>query len=314
MSPIGPNTDEAPAASPLTRGSAKKVGEIKRSTIVDAYRTERGVDVTPYLADREFIEIWRCEETGLEFYYPTGMSGPPKFYEELYSSGETHPDYHTKRWEFAVAAEYARGAEKVLDVGCDQGAFLSGVRGLAGAVAGLETSPLGVKICREKGIPVFPETIEKHAAKHEGVYDVVTTFQVIEHVDDPASFVKNLVAVLRPGGALIISAPNNESFLRHCALVTLNTPPHHVTLWNRRSLEALAFLYDLDILRVEKEPLQPMNLEWYQATMEAKYLPKSRLARSLYYRFGGARAFRRYLEDNLETIDGHTMMVVYRKR
>jgi hypothetical protein len=61
---------------------------------------------------------------------------------------------------------------------------------------------------------------------------------------------------------------------------------------------------------IEEEPLR--ELDWYQQVIEHRYLPK-RWQRSVYYRLGGAKILRRFIEENRDSISGHTVIAKYRK-
>ena len=87
---------------------------------------------------------------------------------------------------------------------------------------------------RERGITVVEELLSDHSK----TYDVVTAFQVLEHIADPLPFLKNCIDALNPGGLLVIAVPNNDAFIRFADL-PLNEPPHHVGLWSPRSLASL---------------------------------------------------------------------------
>lgn len=206
------------------------------------------------------------------------------------------------------------GLDAVLDVGCGAGHFLNSLKGRVGALAGLETSAYGRQAANEKGLATFDETIGEHAETHSEAYDAVTAFQVLEHVADPAAFIAGCVRALKPGGLLILSVPNNDSFLRRCDPLALNMPPHHVTRWGRRSLEALSELFPLDLRRIENEPLQEANVDWYVAVMLRTYLPRSAIARRIFYRLGGDRFVRRFVAENRETIEGHTIVASFTRR
>lgn len=54
----------------------------------------------------------------------------------------------------------------------------------------------------ESGIQVdyVQETVEEHAAKHAGQYDVVTCMEMLEHVPDPQSVVRACAQLVKPGG------------------------------------------------------------------------------------------------------------------
>jgi len=299
--------------SPLTHGPSDPDGTISVSQLVDVYRKEYGIDVARYLPNVELIERHRCRQTGLLFFSPRALAGSPEFYSELYSGDDESWAYQNEKWEFETARRLIGGANVVLDVGCGGGSFLDALEGQVDARFGLETSSFGRKQAQGLGLEVFDQTITDHAQEHHNQYDAVTAFQVLEHVDDPRAFVFSCVEVLKPGGMLVLSVPNQDAFLRHCHLLPLNLPPHHVTLWQRSSLVALAELFELELVWLETEPLQEGIVGWFQAVLEERYLGESRALRWLYYRLGGSEIVRRAVEENRDNIDGHTILAAYRK-
>jgi len=280
--------------------------------LVQAYRREYGIDVAGYLPDVAALSTYRCLDTELVF-FDGEFAGPPDFYAELYAGDDESWAYQDEKWEFVTARRIVAGASSVLDIGCGGGAFLGTLEGRVASRNGLETSPFGREQARGCGLEVHDQTIVDHAAAQRGRYSAVTAFQVLEHVDDPRAFIAACVDVLEPGGTLVLSVPNNDAFLRHCSLLPLNLPPHHVTLWHRATLEALPSLFGLELSWIETEPLQADIVGWFQSVMEETYLPASRAARWLYYRLGGDAAVRRAIEANRLNIAGHTILAAYRK-
>ena len=308
--PSGETTAEV-VKSPLTGAAARAVSALPLEDLINAYRREEGIDVRPYLPEIDSLTLYRCPDTDLKFFGPGDLADPPQFYADLYSVSQEL--YQEAKWEFAYAAKLLSDAGAVLDVGCGGGDFLAQLNDGKRRLAGLDTSSYSKQRCAEKGIDVHAELIGDHADRNEGAYDAVTAFQVLEHVSDPLAFVKDCLKALKPGGRLIISTPNNQSFLRYAGLLPLDSSPHHVTRWGRASLEALCKLTPMSLLRIDKEPLQKMNYRWYQAVYEDRYLPRSRFLRSLYYRIGGAKAFTAYVAEQANAIDGHTILAVYQK-
>lgn len=79
------------------------------------------------------------------------------------------------------------------------------------------------------------ESIEEHAAKHEGEYDAIVASEVIEHVPDPDEFIKNCLKTLKPGGSISITTLNRTilSFLLAQLLMSfiLNIIPRYCHSW-----------------------------------------------------------------------------------
>lgn len=87
----------------------------------------------------------------------------------------------------------------VADIGCAAGAFLDFVKGSAKKVIGIEPSEIFRNAMQKKGFDVFPYAKDAKSV-YGGKVDIVTSFDVIEHVEDPESFLKDAYDLLTAGG------------------------------------------------------------------------------------------------------------------
>jgi SAM-dependent methyltransferase len=296
-------------ASPLTgrKDAATLVKAQPSADIVRRYREEFGYDAAHSFAGVPEAGLYECGDTGYQFFYPFSMTGDESLYRTLEANDW---NYKEGKWEHDTALAHVPAGSRVLDIGCGRGSFLHRAQSQGATVTGIELNRSAAAAARARGIEVVEGLLQEHARQRPAFYDVVASFQVLEHVPDPRAFVEDCMRVLRPRGRLILGVPNNDGFLRH-ADAPLNGPPHHMGLWNRRSLAALAQLFPLELRTFEVEPLA--EVDWYQAVMERRYL-QGRWRRSLYYRLGGARLFKRYLAENAATIAGHTLLAVFDRR
>jgi SAM-dependent methyltransferase len=133
---------------------------------------------------------------------------------------------HVVRYEFA--SRFVCGMN-VLDVatGIGYGAHLLATVGKSASVTGVDVSEEALSAARERyGHPVLtfrliaPGTLPFA----DDAFDVVVSFETVEHTADPGLFLSELRRVLRPGGPLIISTPNKRfhSFGRYSPW-----NPHH---------------------------------------------------------------------------------------
>ena len=99
---------------------------------------------------------------------------------------------------------------KVLDAGCGLGQFVE-VANRSGWIAeGLELSRGAVNFARRQGLAVRELDFLSSAIKPNS-YDLVTLFEVIEHVPNPAAFLRRAEEIVRPGGLVYLTTPNFAS-------------------------------------------------------------------------------------------------------
>lgn len=100
---------------------------------------------------------------------------------------------------------------RMLDIGCATGAFLDGMRQHGWEVVGIEPSIRAATYAREElGLQVQNATLEA-AQLTPASFDLVTMWNVLEHLSDPQQGLKRIAQALRPGGVLVFAVPNTES-------------------------------------------------------------------------------------------------------
>jgi 2-polyprenyl-3-methyl-5-hydroxy-6-metoxy-1,4-benzoquinol methylase len=306
--PIGALPDTV--ASTLTGRPAKLVKKLPTARIVELLAQKFGYDAGDDFRGVDQIGLYK-DDSGFRFWWPI-VDGP----EALYRVLEGYDfNYQEGKWEHLLALKHVRPSDRVLDVGCGEGAFLNQARKITPTVTGLELNRSAAAKAAAKGIEMREELIAAHAVQRPEHYDVVTSFQVLEHVKDPNAFVQGLVDALRPRGTLIIGVPNCDTFLALDDGNVLNQPPHHIGWWNRQSLEALAALFPITPISIDAASLADERhiMSWFNAVARERCLPQSRVLGSLYYRLGIAKRVEAFFSDIAKSVGGHTMLAVYRK-
>jgi len=102
----------------------------------------------------------------------------------------------------------------LLDVGCGDGHFLSIAREMGWNVYGTEYTDEAVAVGEAKGIAMRKGRLSKVSFDPE-FFDVITSFEVIEHIDNPDEEVKSMFALLRGGGCCYLTTPNFNSLSRY---------------------------------------------------------------------------------------------------
>ncbi len=103
---------------------------------------------------------------------------------------------------------------RLLDVGCGGGLVSEPMRRLGAAVTGIDASERNVKTAtvhaRGGGLDIDyrAATVEALTEAGEKPFDVVLNLEVVEHVADPAFFLKTSAALVAPGGMMIVATIN----------------------------------------------------------------------------------------------------------
>mgnify|MGYP001028236444 CR=1 FL=1 len=106
-----------------------------------------------------------------------------------------------------LVGEYSRGTT-LLDIGCGEGFFLFNASRMGYTVKGVELSQeAGEYARREFDLDIETKPFEE-AEFRENYFDVVTLWQVLEHVPHPLVILKEVHRILKPGGLVAVSTPD----------------------------------------------------------------------------------------------------------
>jgi 2-polyprenyl-3-methyl-5-hydroxy-6-metoxy-1,4-benzoquinol methylase len=154
------------------------------------------------------------------------------------------------RWRYILSAlkRYEVGP-KLLDVGAGNGYFVYLARTEFGLRAdGLEISVAEADYARDTfGI----EVLRGDLSVVTGKYDVITSFNVLEHVKQPMTLLAEMSERLAPEGLLVLTTPNPSCIhrrLRGLDKWNMVCPPHHINLFTRTALQEMLARMGFDVL------------------------------------------------------------------
>lgn len=169
---------------------------------------------TKYLPKYRHAHLIRCRDCGLTFAgrQPTDAEltdNYSSYSRSDYDSPITRQRYHALLDGF----EGYRQTNRILDMGCGIGFFLEEVQRRGWEAHGSEFEPRAVEINRAKGLRCVQAPIEIDTFE-PGSFDVITAFEVVEHLRDPLAEAAVIARTLRPGGLFYLTTPNFASLSR----------------------------------------------------------------------------------------------------
>jgi len=149
-------------------------------------------------------------------------------------------------------------AGKVLNIGCGYNRFLVELKNKGYDVTAIDINKNIVDFSRNiLGIEkAFNISIEEFIEKSKEQFDVITFFELLEHIEKPGVFLRSLKKILNEGGLIVFSVPNRKRFRpqTHWA----DYPPHHLTRWSR---ESVVINLEKSGFKVEKSIISPISAE-----------------------------------------------------
>ncbi len=102
---------------------------------------------------------------------------------------------------------------RLLDVGCATGVFLEAMHRYPGwELFGVEINATAAQIGQSKNIAEIIVTSLEKGGYPDAFFDVITLWDVFEHMIDPSASLRELVRILKPDGTLIMRVPNGQSW------------------------------------------------------------------------------------------------------
>jgi ubiquinone/menaquinone biosynthesis C-methylase UbiE len=146
-----------------------------------------------------------------------------------------------------------RPGERLLDVGCYIGVFVEIARDAGWEAVGVEPSDWAVAEARKRGLDVVQGTLAQ-ARFPDDSFDVVTMWDVFEHLTDPMAELREAHRILRPGGLLVLHTMDIDSpFARLMGRRWPWLMEMHLYYFSRKTLKAMLEAAGYRLVRARAE-------------------------------------------------------------
>jgi 2-polyprenyl-3-methyl-5-hydroxy-6-metoxy-1,4-benzoquinol methylase len=212
--------------------------------------------------------VYQCDECTLAYVDPFPVNSADVYSTAYFDKSLVAYDgmrpYRIERFgmeRITLIQKYVKSG-KLLDVGCGVGWFLEAAKKSGFDIYGQEISKeLADFTSEELGIAVFNEALDKITHK----FDVITMFDLIEHVMDPKELIIQCRGLLNPGGIIVAFTPNYDSLgiqvLKENS--SLVCPPAHLTYFTKESVEKLADLTNMSLVHLETKGMDIADIHAY---------------------------------------------------
>lgn len=142
--------------------------------------------------------------------------------------------------EFDIIEEGLGDEKRFLDIGCATGLLLADMKRRGWDAEGVEIcAPAADYGIRERALSIFKGPLEE-ADFQDKTFDIVHLSHVIEHVNDPGAFVRDIFRILKPGGYIICTTPNIQGLqARLFKEEWRSVIPDHLFLFSVKNLRRL---------------------------------------------------------------------------
>jgi len=202
-------------------------------------------------------EVITCESCGFNHVIPIPSEAElDDYYQNRFFAKK--PDYFARHkadehwWRDVNQRRYRLfenllgGSGRILDLGCGPGFFLKHGKDIGWQAVGVEPSPDAAAFARDLGLDVINRPYgELQAKEFGGLFDVVHSGWMMEHIADPRTFIKQCLQWVRPGGLFCAVVANDYNPLQTILRRQYGfqpwwlVPPEHI---NYFSIESLKFL------------------------------------------------------------------------
>jgi SAM-dependent methyltransferase len=244
----------------------------KSGLISDIYLEYRTCPVCETSNNREIFKksggtYVACKQCGMVFLNPVFKDDALLQYYKFNNSNQaqTHyseTDFYQRIYNSGLDLIYKYKLNgTILDIGCSSGLFLD-IAANNFISHGIELNKAEIDIARSKGHIVWDQPIDLVDFKEKNKFDVITLWDVFEHIKDGKAYLQNLKGRLKSGGVVFLQIPSADSLAARVMREKCNMFDglEHVNLYSLSTIKVLAANAGYKIEKIESviDELKPV--------------------------------------------------------
>ncbi|MEW6418480.1 MAG: class I SAM-dependent methyltransferase [Nitrospirota bacterium] len=180
------------------------------------------------------------------FYFKDGQKFPTEGFKL-----DNNPAYINAKKRLKIIREIGPERGRLLDIGCGTGIFLK-IASFFYESIGFDISRCATELAvKNLGVKAICGTIFDIDFRSQ-LFDVITMWDVIEHLKDPNNYIEKVSQIIRPGGLLVLSTGNIKSLMFRIQKKNwhLLTPPQHLFYFSPQTISVLLKNHGFKIIKI----------------------------------------------------------------
>ncbi len=228
--------------------------------------------------EKDYMTIVKCNKCNLVY---TNPIFDEKRYKEIYRSkeyqelskdydNESH-EYRLERFGFErvdILGKYIRKSKgnqtiNYLDVGCSTGFVVEAAQSRDWEAVGIDLNPEAIRFGRLRGLNLLNNSLDELTFERNS-FDVISAFDVLEHLSNPREILEQAVEYLTVGGIFFLYVPNWDSASRILLGKDAHFiwPTHHLNYYNIETISDLMKRVGLQVEFITTEGLDIIDYMW----------------------------------------------------
>ncbi len=249
------------------------------------------------------IKLRRCSACDLVFTDPMIAVDPTYYQEHVVYAHKTISDAqgeraHLDSRRIAWMEALTKRGSKTLDIGCGSGAFVACSRDAGRDAYGIDFNDREISLGRTAfHLDGFLMTSDVLSMPDEwSGFDLITMFEVIEHLPNPKQMIQEVHRRLKDGGYLVLSCPNERRW-QPAGRIFVDYPPHHLTRWTPKCIQLFLESNSFEYVKTEidgslRDILWTAYVNWRARSKSVTSAPAQKAKRSSNWKWALDRVLR----------------------